>query len=81
MFNKKKVIEKVYISVLGDVNGDGRISASDMMYLNQIINGNKENIDDCIMLSAIILNTGKITSADVEVLRDNIENFTALIAY
>ena len=73
--------QRTYISVLGDLNGDGRISASDMMYLNQIINGNKENIDDCIMLSAIILNTGKITSADVEVLRDNIENFTALIAY
>ena len=73
--------QKTYISVLGDLNGDGRISASDMMYLNQIINGDKESFEDCIILSAIILNTGKITSADVEVLRDNIENFTALIAY
>ncbi len=73
--------QRTYISVLGDLNGDGRISASDMMYLNQIINGDKESFEDCIILSAIILNTGKITSADVEVLRDNIENFTALIAY
>ena len=72
---------KTYISVLGDLNGDGRISASDIMYLNEIKAEDYTEIEDHIILSAIILNTGKITSADVEVLRDNIENFTALIAY
>ena len=72
---------KTYISVLGDLNGDGRISASDIMYLNEIKAEDYTEIEDHIILSAIILNTGKITSADVEVLRDNIENFTALSNY
>ena len=31
-----EIIETVYLSVFGDVNGDGRITASDVSYLRQL---------------------------------------------
>ncbi len=72
---------KTYISVLGDLNGDGRISASDIMYLNQIMNGDKEIFQDYQILSALILNTGGITSADSAVLMGILEKSSNLNNY
>ncbi len=70
MFNKKKVIEKVYISVLGDVNGDGRISASDVMYIRAIANDKNlyDSLDTEVKLACMILNKGSVTSVDSEIL-------------
>ena len=36
LYNGTTATDIVYLSVLGDVNGDGRITASDVMYLRQI---------------------------------------------
>ncbi len=66
--------QRTYISVLGDLNGDGRISASDMMYLNELMSSDLNNAEDYIIISALILNTGNITSADRAVLKVVFEN-------
>ncbi len=72
---------RTYISVLGDLNGDGRLSASDIMYLRELINGDKDSLKDYQILSALILNTGGITSADSAVLMDILEKSSNLNNY
>ncbi len=64
---------KIYLSVLGDLTGDGIVNTMDVTYINRIINGNiKLNIidirDKLTMLSAIIQNKGNLTTADSETL-------------
>ena len=63
--------EIIYLSVLGDINGDGRISASDCAYLREIAN-DKALYDSLnaaeIKLASLIINKGKVTSADSEIL-------------
>ncbi len=73
--------QKTYISVLGDLNGDGRISASDMMYLNELMSSDLNNAEDYIIISALILNTGNITSADRAVLEAVFENTNTINNY
>ena len=63
----------IYLSVLGDLTGDGIVNTMDVTYLNRIISGNvKLNTNDIkdklTMLSAIIQNKGNITTADSETL-------------
>ena len=61
--------EETYLSVLGDLTGDGRITAADISYLRAIVASDTTNVQDCILLSAILLNKGGITTADSEVLK------------
>ncbi len=63
----------IYLSVLGDLTGDGEVNTMDVTYLNRIISGNvklntNEIKDKLIMLSAIIQNKGNLTTADSETL-------------
>ena len=63
----------IYLSVLGDLTGDGEVNATDVTYLNRIINGtialNTNEIKDKLtILSAIIQNKGNLTTADSETL-------------
>ncbi|HRF36734.1 MAG TPA: hypothetical protein PLZ09_05495, partial [Clostridia bacterium] len=65
--------DKIYLSVLGDLTGDGIVNTMDVTCLNRIINGNiKLNTidikDKLTMLSAIIQNKGNLTTADSETL-------------
>ena len=65
---------RTYISVLGDLNGDGRLSASDIMYLNNLVTNGYTAIEDYVILAALILNTGSITKADSVVLTTILDN-------
>ena len=63
----------IYLSVLGDLTGDGEVNTMDVTYLNRIISGNvklntNEIKDKLTMLSAIIQNKGNLTTADSETL-------------
>ncbi len=62
-------IEIIYLSVLGDVNGDGRISASDVTYIREI--AFDKNLYNSLSaekkLASMILNKGNITSSDSEI--------------
>ncbi len=63
----------IYLSVLGDLTGDGIVNTMDVTYLNRIISGNvklntNEIKDKLTMLSAIIQNKGNLTTADSETL-------------
>ncbi len=63
----------IYLSVLGDLTGDGIVNTMDVTYINRIISGNvklntNEIKDKLTMLSAIIQNKGNITTADSETL-------------
>ncbi len=64
--------ETIYLSVLGDVTGDGRISAVDVTYLRQIAN-DKEAYDNLSVekkLASLVLNLGIVTTADAEIIRN-----------
>ena len=63
----------IYLSVLGDLTGDGIVNTMDVTCLNRIISGNvklntNEIKDKLTMLSAIIQNKGNLTTADSETL-------------
>ncbi len=65
--------DKIYLSVLGDLTGDGEVNTMDVTCLNRIISGNvklntNEIKDKLTMLSAIIQNKGNLTTADSETL-------------
>ena len=73
--------EVTYLSVLGDLTGDGRITAADISYLRAIAASDTTNVQDCILLSAILLNKGGITTADSEVLKQAIKGSILLSEY
>ncbi len=73
--------EVTYLSVLGDLTGDGGITAADISYLREIVANNITNVQDCILLSAILLNKGGITTADSEVLKQSINKKTDISNY
>ena len=62
-------IEEFRLSVLGDSNGDGRISASDVTYIREIANDTAlyNSLNAEIKLASLIINKGKVTSADSEI--------------
>ncbi len=77
---------KIYLSVLGDLTGDGVVNTADITYLNRIVNGNVElatgNIKDKLtILSASIQNKGNITTADSETLWNYIGGIADLTKY
>ena len=73
--------EVTYLSVLGDLTGDGRITAADISYLRAIAASDTTTVQDCILLSAILLNKGGITTADSEVLKQAIKGSILLSEY
>ena len=76
MYNVKSgVTETIYLSVLGDVNGDGRLSASDVSYLRQIASDKTlyENLSLEKKLACTIVNKGEVTTADAEIVKNVIE--------
>ncbi len=73
--------EVTYLSVLGDLTGDGRITAADISYLRAIAVSDITNVQDYILLSAILLNKGGITTADGEVLKQSINKKTDINKY
>ncbi len=68
-------IEEFALSVLGDSNGDGRISASDVTYIREIANDTElyNNLSVEYKLASLILNKGSVTSADSEIILNVIE--------
>ena len=72
---KPGVTETIYLSVLGDVNGDGRLSASDVSYLRQIASDKAlyESLSLEKKLACTIINKGEVTTADAEIVKNVIE--------
>ena len=72
--------ETIYLSVLGDVNGDGRISASDVSYLREIAS-DKTVYDGLSVekkLASMVINKGEITTADAEIVRNVIDKIIGI---
>ncbi len=74
------IIETIYLSVLGDVNGDGRISASDCAYLRQIASDNAlyESLSVEKKLASMVINKGSVTSADAEIVRNVVDKLLTM---
>jgi len=72
--------ETIYLSVLGDVNGDGRISASDVSYLREIASDNAlyESLSMEKKLASMVINKGEITTADAEIVRNVIDKIIGI---
>lgn len=83
LYNGSNVIDTVYLSVLGDVNGDGRITASDVAYLRQLASDkalyNGLNIEK--KFASLIINKGGVTSADAEIVRNVIDNLIQMYLF
>jgi len=63
-------VETIYLSVLGDINGDGRISASDCAYIRELAINETiyNNLSVEYKLAGLIINKGGITTADSEII-------------
>ena len=74
------IIETIYLSVLGDVNGDGRISASDVTYLRQVASDNAlyESLSVEKKLASMVINKGNVTSADAEIVRNVVDKLLTI---
>ena len=72
--------ETIYLSVLGDVNGDGRISASDVSYLREIACDKTvySGLSEEKKLASMVINKGEITTADAEIVRNVIDKIIAI---
>jgi len=72
--------ETIYLSVLGDVNGDGRISASDVSYLREIASDTAlyESLSVEKKLASMVINKGEITTADAEIVRNVIDKIITI---
>ena len=72
--------ETIYLSVLGDVNGDGRISASDVSYLREIASDTAlyESLSVEKKLASMVINKGEITTADAEIVRNVIDKIIGI---
>ncbi len=70
LYNGTTKEDVVYLSVLGDINGDGRITASDVTYIREIANDKElyNALNEVEKLASLIINKGKVTSADAEIL-------------
>ncbi len=79
-YSKGGETERITLSVLGDVNGDGRISASDVSYLRQIANDSTlyESLSLEKKLASMVINKGKVTSADAEIVRNAIDKLLTI---
>ena len=64
--------QKIYLSVLGDVTGDGKINAIDITYLRQVANSMEiyDSLSIEKKLASLIVNIGKVTTADSEIIRN-----------
>ncbi len=73
-------IEEFSLSVLGDSNGDGKISASDIIYIREIASDINlyDNLDVEFKLASLILNQGVVTSADSEIILNVIDKKLAI---
>ncbi len=72
--------ETIYLSVLGDVNGDGRISASDVSYLREIASDKTVygGLSVEKKLASMVINKGEITTADAEIVRNVIDKIIGI---
>ena len=71
LFNANGVkTEEIYLSVLGDINGDGRLSAADIAYLRELAveKSTFNSLIAEIQLSCLIDNRGLFSLADAEIL-------------
>ncbi len=82
-YNGNVKIEEFKLSVLGDINGDGRISASDIVYLRELAQ-NKALFNSLSVerkLACLIDNRGKFTQADAEIIKAVIEKESNIELY
>ena len=79
-YSKDGETERITLSVLGDVNGDGRISASDVTYLRQIASDNAlyESLSGEKKLASMVINKGNVTSADAEIVRNVVDKLLTM---
>ncbi len=69
--NSGVLIEEMYLSVLGDLTGDGKVNSADVNLLRRMVNDDIkfETTNVAIQLSALIVNVGgSITNSDTQII-------------
>ena len=64
----ENILDTVYVSVLGDVDGDGHLGSSDAACMYQVLEGIRTFDKTEYMLAALINNSGSFTTIDVSLL-------------
>lgn len=66
------LIEEFYLSVLGDLTGDGKVNCADVNFLRQMVANkyiyNSLNDKSYLQLATLIMNKGGLTSNDADIL-------------
>ena len=76
-------LEEIYLSVLGDLTGDGKVNTLDITFMRRIATSVAEF--DCLKvefkLAALITNKGSVINADADILWDSMDETLKLSNY
>ncbi|MDE5547828.1 MAG: dockerin type I repeat-containing protein, partial [Clostridia bacterium] len=65
LMKDNNAVERVYLSILGDVNGDGYVTAADTVKISAFIQKQIAPEQTEVILAALVENNGRISAADV----------------
>ncbi len=77
----EEAADVAYVSVLGDLNGDGYVQAGDVSVLGSYLRGDEMLEDEEFRLAGLISNSGDITITDIAIIGDKLQGYDDVADY